>query len=475
QLTVSKSADKTSANDGEFINYTLTAKNIGTVLAQNVEVSDVLPSILDFISSTPSGVYNSLTGIWSVGTLAAGDSAQLVITTKVNYAHSASIPFNFGAAQDFNLFVIDTLRQPSADTQGKLAVGGYCDLSGYSVGDQLPPNSGNVLVCGDHLTFMVGRVYNGKAIYQNYITSTMGFSADDGIFQDSVINFPAAKLHLNNLSSQLAALNQTDTSARAYMQITLNGTRTGLNVFNLDGNQFLTSNGLTINAPAGSTVLVNISGDSTRLFGGFEVNGTTKDKVLLNFYEATKLLISGIDVRASVLAPKAALQFPAGLVSGQLMVRCMYGSGQVNLCPFTGVINNDTTITNFATIQNANVGNMPAFFVPTFGKAVVSASSLTSIKTFGTNTKPASFKLEQNYPNPFNPSTIIRFAVPQSGFVSVAVYNVNGELVNTLVNNEMSSGIHEVNFNAANLPSGVYICRMVSGSFSSVQKMILTK
>lgn len=475
-LVVNKTADKNIVNNGDIINYRIVVKNTGSGNAQNVEVSDQLPAILDFISATPSGVYNPVTGIWSVGNLNAGDSAVLIIKTKVDYSNVSATQFTLGPAAPYNFFVIDTLIQPSSDTEGKLAVGGYADLRCYSVGDKLPPNSGDVLVVGNHLTFISGRVYNGRAVYQNFITTTMGFSADSGIVQDSVLDFAAAKIYLENLSNQLSVLQPTDTMKFSYYHAELVGNDPELNVFNIDGSILFGANNFTINAPAGSTVLVNISGDSSRLFGGFEVTGTTKDKVLLNFYEATKLRISGIDVRASVLAPFAELDFPAGVVTGQLIVRKMCGSGQVNLSPFTGSITADTTIVNFATVVGANQNNMPGFFNAMQGMSVVSSSPSTATSVKGSSSvAPVEYKLEQNYPNPFNPSTVVRFNLPEAGYVKVAVFNITGELVSTLTDGYIESGVHEVTFNASSLPSGIYICKMYAGEFSSVRKMILQK
>ncbi|NUN08951.1 MAG: choice-of-anchor A family protein [Ignavibacteriaceae bacterium] len=475
-LVVDKTADKTVVNNGDFINYRIVVKNTGSGNAQNVEVSDQLPAVLDFISSTPSGVFNPLTGIWSVGNLNAGDSAVLIIQTKVDYSNVNATQFTLGPASPYNFFVIDTLIQPSADTEGKIAVGGYADLRNYSVGDKLPPNSGDVLVVGNHLTFISGRVYNGRAVYQNFITTTMGFSADSGIVQDSVVDFPAAKLYLENLSSQLSTLQPTDTMKFSYYHVELVGTNPGLNVFNIDGSILFGANNFTVDVPSGATVVVNISGDSSRLFGGFDVSGTTKDKVLLNFYEATKLHISGIDVRASVLAPFADLTFPAGVVTGQLIVRKMFGSGQINLSPFTGSISGDTTFTNFATVVGANQNNMPGFFnaVPGMSMVASSPSSVTSVKS-GASVTPVEYKLDQNYPNPFNPSTVVRFSLPAEGYVKISVYNITGELVSTLSDGYMESGIHEVRFDASSLPSGIYICRMNAGEFSFTRKMILQK
>ncbi|TLY28024.1 MAG: T9SS type A sorting domain-containing protein, partial [Ignavibacteria bacterium] len=75
-------------------------------------------------------------------------------------------------------------------------------------------------------------------------------------------------------------------------------------------------------------------------------------------------------------------------------------------------------------------------------------------------TTPAEYKLYQNYPNPFNPSTIVPFDVAHDGFVSIKVFNLLGQLVVTLVNNELTAGRYEVFVDAKGLLSGVYYCRM---------------
>lgn len=88
---------------------------------------------------------------------------------------------------------------------------------------------------------------------------------------------------------------------------------------------------------------------------------------------------------------------------------------------------------------------------------------------------PTAYALEQNYPNPFNPTTVIRFALPKQSVVKLSVYNVIGEKITELVNGNMSAGYHEVNFNATNLATGMYIYRISAGNFVSVKKMLLIK
>ena len=88
---------------------------------------------------------------------------------------------------------------------------------------------------------------------------------------------------------------------------------------------------------------------------------------------------------------------------------------------------------------------------------------------------PGDFTISQNYPNPFNPSTIIKFQVPNSSFVNLIVYDVLGNEVATLVNEEKPTGSYEVNFKAANLSSGVYLYKLQAGDFIQTKKMILMK
>ncbi len=88
---------------------------------------------------------------------------------------------------------------------------------------------------------------------------------------------------------------------------------------------------------------------------------------------------------------------------------------------------------------------------------------------------PNTFDLGQNYPNPFNPSTNINFELPESGSVSLKVYNVLGQEVASLVNQRMASGAHTIRFDASRLSSGVYIYRLVSGNQVQTKKMMLIK
>jgi photosystem II stability/assembly factor-like uncharacterized protein len=88
---------------------------------------------------------------------------------------------------------------------------------------------------------------------------------------------------------------------------------------------------------------------------------------------------------------------------------------------------------------------------------------------------PFGFSLSQNFPNPFNPSTTIHFSLPRSIRVRISVFNVLGDEVAVLGDGPMSAGTHEAAWNAANMPSGIYLCRMEAGPFKTVRKMFLLK
>lgn len=91
------------------------------------------------------------------------------------------------------------------------------------------------------------------------------------------------------------------------------------------------------------------------------------------------------------------------------------------------------------------------------------------------NISPVNYSLLQNYPNPFNPTTIISYSIPRSNLVTIKVYDILGREVTTLVNEYKQTGKYEVEFNAADLPSGVYFYRIKAGSFNQVRKMLLLR
>jgi hypothetical protein len=88
---------------------------------------------------------------------------------------------------------------------------------------------------------------------------------------------------------------------------------------------------------------------------------------------------------------------------------------------------------------------------------------------------PLTYRLDQNYPNPFNPSTKIKYSVPENGLVRLTVYNLIGEEVIVLVNDQVEAGFYEVSFDASTLSSGAYFYKLQAGSTVQIKKMLLMK
>jgi hypothetical protein len=115
--------------------------------------------------------------------------------------------------------------------------------------------------------------------------------------------------------------------------------------------------------------------------------------------------------------------------------------------------------------QTNRIGKLASMSVDNF---------ITDIESFTSHTT-AKFVLKQNYPNPFNPVTKINYSVPKMSFIKINVYDILGNEITTLVNEEKSAGDYAVEFNGSNLSSGIYFYRMQTGTFIDIKKFILMK
>lgn len=130
---------------------------------------------------------------------------------------------------------------------------------------------------------------------------------------------------------------------------------------------------------------------------------------------------------------------------------------------------------NAITAHNDKSGGIhnPKYIVSGLKGAMAAVGLKTAVKQ--DESIPTEYALFQNYPNPFNPSTTIKFALPKAGTVKVTVYDITGKEVQTLVNNFMNAGTHNIQFNASNIASGVYLYRIQADNFVKVNKMLLVK
>jgi len=114
---------------------------------------------------------------------------------------------------------------------------------------------------------------------------------------------------------------------------------------------------------------------------------------------------------------------------------------------------------------NVSSGNNKHFYYPLNGHDDNLISSTNSVD----------YRLFQNYPNPFNPSTIISYQIKKEGFVTLQVYNLVGQVIRTLVYEHQNPGNYEVEFEASELTTGVYLYKLSINGFTSVKRMTLIK
>ncbi|MEJ2196544.1 MAG: T9SS type A sorting domain-containing protein, partial [Ignavibacteriaceae bacterium] len=110
---------------------------------------------------------------------------------------------------------------------------------------------------------------------------------------------------------------------------------------------------------------------------------------------------------------------------------------------------------------------------PSLWTAIV--DSVTEVEENPDKATPSKFELSQNYPNPFNPGTKIKYSIPTEGYVSLKVYDVLGDEIASLVNEEKPAGDYDVEFNAIELPSGIYFYQLRVKGFIATRKMLLLK
>ena len=118
------------------------------------------------------------------------------------------------------------------------------------------------------------------------------------------------------------------------------------------------------------------------------------------------------------------------------------------------------------------ITEVPDGIVVTESESVFTINPLTSVKE---TVIPKEFSLAQNFPNPFNPTTSIEYSVPGNEYVSLKVFDILGNEVATLVNEQKAPGVYKIDFNASSLSSGIYFYKMQSGKFLKIKKLMLVK
>lgn len=211
-----------------------------------------------------------------------------------------------------------------------------------------------------------------------------------------------------------------------------------VNIFTRDGSANEDDNANSICTDANGNVYVT---------GGSKENGSGRDIVTLKLSNNLSLLTTSYFNGSE----NAGDEGMAVKTSGTYV----YAGGTTNILPF------NNNIADYVTLQyNTGSDNQNLSFVA---------------KGLNVNT-PKTFNLSQNYPNPFNPSTVITYSIPKKSIVNLKIYNVLGQEIASLINNELKQpGFYNVRFDASNLPSGLYLYKLTAGDYSEVKKMLLIK
>jgi hypothetical protein len=132
----------------------------------------------------------------------------------------------------------------------------------------------------------------------------------------------------------------------------------------------------------------------------------------------------------------------------------------------------DGDLTDGSEFIITDLANNPETLIPV---EIVSADELYRLSELQTSLLPTEYNLHLAYPNPFNPITNITYELPEESHVLLIVYNINGRLVETLINYNQLAGVYSIDWNAEYLPSGAYFIKLFTGEFEQIQKVILLK
>lgn len=246
----------------------------------------------------------------------------------------------------------------------------------------------------------------------------------------------------------------------------MNNSRTATTVIDITSNLNASGgsyiHGIAINPDDANEVLAVISNYNVRSLWYTNNGGQSWSDVEGNFSEAS--------VRSATILPTSGSS-KVYLIATSVGV---YSASQMNGASTEWTQEGANVIGNVVVEYITSRKSDRTIVAATHGRgAFVGKMTPTSVE--GEDKLPVSFLLEQNYPNPFNPSTKIKFSLPVSSNIRLKIYDAVGREVRTLVDGAMAAGNHEVDFNAVNHASGVYIYRLDSEKFSQARKMLLLK
>jgi choice-of-anchor A domain-containing protein len=303
----------------------------------------------------------------------------IALLASATVAQAAESQNSLGLSSGLNLLVFKDLSASSSDVQGRVAVGGNMDVSGYSINttnNQQALYGGTGLTVGGDLKIGNGS-YWGNTVVGGNLTSTGGASFPGGIvqvggnvnangqwlsssdlsyggtasnlaaWQSGVhkadpgssfslgLDFAAEQARLTSLSTRLDGLANTGSAGLQWSTFNLDAQGANLAVFDISAAD-VNNNLALLNLGSDATVIINVHGSSVT-FGGHGITNFSSGRVLFNLVDATSVSFSGGMV-ASFLAPLADFSTSWGHIDGQVIANSWSGSVQVNDAPFTGTL-----------------------------------------------------------------------------------------------------------------------------------------
>jgi len=238
------------------------------------------------------------------------------------------------------------------------------------------------------------------------------------------------------------------------------------------GNTVKGAGKLTITTNAGVPSLLNIGGLGASITSAIDLGSTTVERYhsaakgfdnegILRYYKITPSVNANLNAAIRLYYDESELN---GLNEVNLFIAKSPDGSDNSWIKVGGTVN---PAENY--VEASGVSDL------SFWTLTSSDNPITSIKEISGENIPFVYSLYQNFPNPFNPETSIRFDIPESGIVNLSVYNLLGERVAVLVNEELKAGFYEHNFNMDDFSSGVYLYKLTAGGKSFSKKMILMK
>ena len=139
------------------------------------------------------------------------------------------------------------------------------------------------------------------------------------------------------------------------------------------------------------------------------------------------------------------------------------------------LVGNNVEIVDQINFADSNSDSTRGSIYPDFKAGIINIQIATAIDDEHGLGLPTEYSLTQNYPNPFNPTTTIEFSLPKSSAVKLEVFNILGQKVSTLINEFMPAGVHSVDFDGKNNPSGIYFYRLEHEKGAETKKMVMIK